>query len=176
MSQTLSTRVQGSLRPIPDYPRLGATFYDSTPVFRNGSLLKEIVEAMAAPFRGAGISHVLGIEPQGQILGGAVAVALGAGFISARKPRKLPWIQVRQVYALEYGGDGLEARRDDFSASDRVIVVDDVLSSGGTAEAAGQLVQALQGRLAGYSFMIEQLSERGRARLGSVAVHAVVQM
>jgi adenine phosphoribosyltransferase len=176
MAESLSTRIQSSLRPIQDYPRLGATFFDSTPVFRQGALLKEIVDALAAPFLGAGITHVVGVEPQGQILGGAVAAALGAGFISARKPRKLPFIQVRQVYALEYGGDRLEARRDDFIQSDRVIVVDDVLASGGTAEAAGQLVRTLRGQVAGYSFMIEQVSEEGRDRLGNVAVHAIVRM
>jgi len=176
MSESLSTRIQRSLRPIPDYPKLGSTFYDSMPVFRQGALLKEVVTGMSAPFAGAGVTHVLGIEPQGQILGGAVAAALGAGFISARKPRKLPWEPVRQVYALEYGGDGLDARRDDFGESDRVLVVDDLLSSGGTAEAAGQLVGALKGRLVGYSFMIEQASEGGRARLGDVKVHSVVQI
>jgi adenine phosphoribosyltransferase len=176
MPTSLADRIHASLRPIPDYPRLGTTFLDSTPVFRQGGLLKEIVSAMAEPFKGAGVTHVLGIEPQGQILGGAVAVALGAGFISARKPRKLPWIQIRQVYALEYGGDRLEARRDDFKESDRVLVVDDLLASGGTAEAAGQLVRALHGMLAGYSFMIEQPTEAGRGRLGDVPVHAVVKI
>ncbi len=176
MPEPISTRIQRSLRPIPDYPKLGTTFLDSMPVFRQGALLKEIVTEMAAPFQGAGVTHVLGIEPQGLILGGAVAAALGAGFISARKPRKLPWVQIRQVYALEYGGDRLEARRDDFTSTDRVVVVDDLLASGGTAEAAGQLVAALQGKLVGYSFMIEQAAEGGRARLGDVKVHAVVQL
>ncbi len=176
MLESLSTRIQQSLRPIPDYPKLGTTFLDSVPVFRQGALLKEVVTEMAAPFQGTGVTHVLGIEPQGLILGGAVAAALGAGFISARKPRKLPWVQIRQVYALEYGGDRLDARRDDFVESDRVIVVDDLLASGGTAEAAGQLVAALKGRLVGYSFMIEQAFEGGRARLGDQQVHAVVQI
>jgi adenine phosphoribosyltransferase len=176
MPGSLSDRIQQALRPIPDYPRLGTTFLDSTEVFRQGSILKEIVQAMAAPFVGAGVTHVVGIEPQGQILGGAVAVALGAGFLSARKPRKLPWIQIRQVYALEYSGDQLEAWRDEFVASDKVVVVDDLLASGGTAEAAGQLVGALQGTLVGYSFMIEQRSEEGRARLGAVPVHAILTM
>lgn len=173
MGKSLSDRIQASLRPIPDYPKLGTTFLDSTPVFRQGGLLKEIVDAMAKPFEGAGVTHVVGIEPQGQVLGGAVAVTLGAGFLTARKPRKMPWQQVRQVYALEYGGDSLEARRDDFEATDRVIIVDDLLASGGTAEAAGQLVAALQGKLLGYSFMLEQVSERGRDALGDAPVHVV---
>ena len=176
MPEALSARIQRSLRPIPDYPKLGTTFYDSMPVFRQGGLLKEVVEGMAEPFADAGVTHVLGIEPQGQILGGAVAVVLGAGFISARKPRKLAWVQVRQVYALEYGGDKLEARRDNFTPSDRILVVDDLLASGETAEAAAQLVRALQGTLAGYAFMIEQPSEGGRARLGDVRVQALLKI
>jgi adenine phosphoribosyltransferase len=176
MSTPLSSRISSALRPVPDYPKLGMTFYDSMPVFRQGGLLKEIVEALAAPFMESGITHVVGIEPQGQILGGAVAVRLGAGFLSARKPRKSPWIQVRQVYALEYGNDNIERGRDDFAESDRVIVVDDVLSSGETAAAAGDLVRALKGTLVGYSFMIEELADKGRERLEGGLVHAVVKM
>ena len=176
MSEPLSTLIRKSLRPVPDYPRLGTTFYDSMPVLRQGALLKEIVEAMAAPLLGAGVTVVVCIEPQGQILGGAVAVRLGAGFISARKPRKLPWIQIRQVYALEYGNDRIERGRDEFQATDRVIVVDDVLASGDTAAAAGDLVRALGGTLAGYSFMIEEVAERGRVRLEGAPVHSILQM
>lgn len=176
MAKSLSDRIQASLRPIADYPKLGTTFLDSTPVFRQGDLLKEIVAAMAKPFAGAGVTHVVGIEPQGQVLGGAVAVALGAGYLTARKPRKMPWQQVRQVYALEYGGDSLEARRDDFAKSDKVIIVDDLLASGGTAQAAGELVAALQGTLLGYSFMLEQVSEQGRQVLGGATIHVVARI
>jgi adenine phosphoribosyltransferase len=176
MSESLQERIKKALRPVPDYPKLGSTFYDSVEVFRHGSLLKEVVEAMAAPFQGTGISHVVGVEPQGQILGGAIAVELGAGFISARKPRKLPWVQVRQVYSLEYGDDSLEARRDDFIGEDRVVVVDDLLSSGGTAAAAGELVGALRGKLVGYTFIMEALADGGRARLGDTPVHVLLQI
>jgi len=176
MSTPLSTRITATLRPVPDYPRLGMTFYDSMPVFRQGGLLREIVEAMAEPYMESGITHVVGIEPQGQILGGAVAVKLGAGFLSARKPRKSPWIQVRQVYALEYGNDNIERGRDDFAETDRIIVVDDVLSSGETAAAAGDLVRALKGTLVGYSFMIEELADKGREHLAGALVHSIVQM
>jgi len=176
MAQSLESRIKDHLRPVHDYPKLGTTFYDSVEVFRTGSLLKEVVEAMAAPYVGKGITHVVGIEPQGQILGGAVAVALGAGFISARKPRKLPWVNVRQVYSLEYGDDSLEARRDDFTKADKVIVVDDMLSSGGTAEAAGELVQALHGELFGYTFMIEVLADEGRKRLGDAPIQIIAHI
>ena len=177
MSEALSVKITKSLRPVPDYPRLGTTFHDSMPVLRQGALLKSIVDALAEPFRKSGVTHVVGIEPQGMILGGAVAAALGAGVISARKPRKLPWNPVRQVYALEYGNDSIEANRDEFVVSDRVLVVDDVLSSGDTAAAAGELVRALNGNLVGYSFMIEETAEGGRARLeGAAAIHSIVKM
>lgn len=176
MSESLETRIKNVLRPIPDYPKLGSTFYDSIEVFRNGAMLKEVVEAMAAPFHGKNVSHVVGVEPQGQILGGAIAVALGAGFISARKPRKLPWVQVRQVYSLEYGDDSLEARRDDFVGADHVVVVDDLLSSGGTAAAAGELVKALRGTLVGYTFIMEVLADKGREKLGEAPVHVLLQI
>lgn len=176
MSDSLPERIKAALRPIPDYPKLGTTFYDSIEVFRNGALLKEVVVAMAEPFAGQGISHVVGVEPQGQILGGAIAVELGAGFLSARKPRKLPWVQVRQVYSLEYGDDDLEARRDDFVETDKVIVVDDLLSSGGTAEAAGQLVRALRGQLVGYTFILEATADGGRSRLTDAPVHVIAEI
>lgn len=176
MAMSLETKIKTALRPVPDYPKLGTTFYDSVGVFRNGALLQEVVSAMVAPFKGKGVTHVVGVEPQGQILGGAIAVALGAGFISARKPRKLPWVQVRQVYSLEYGGDSLEARRDDFVEADRVIVVDDLLSSGGTAEAAGQLVKALQGRVVGYTFILETVADGGRGKLVDAPVHVLLKI
>ncbi len=176
MSESLQERIKKALRPVPDYPKLGAIFYDSVEVIRSGPLFGEVVRAMAAPFEGQGISHVVGVEPQGQILGGGIAVALGAGFISARKPRKLPWVTVRQVYSLEYGDDSLEARRDDFHGEDKVIVVDDLLSSGGTAAAAGELVGALRGTLVGYTFMMEALADGGRPRLGDTPVHVLLQI
>jgi len=176
MPSSLQSRIETALRPVPDYPKLGSTFYDSVEVFRNGALLKAVVVAMAAPFQGKGITHVVGVEPQGQILGGAIAVTLGAGFISARKPRKLPWVQVRQVYSLEYGNDSLEARRDDFTETDKVIVADDLLASGGTASAAGELVRALRGTLVGYTFILETLADGGRATLADAPVHVLLQI
>jgi adenine phosphoribosyltransferase len=176
MAETLPDRIKAALRPIPDYPKLGSTFYEAMGVYRNGALLAETVTAMAAPFVDKGITHVVGVEPQGLILGGAIAVSLGAGFISARKPRKLPWVQVRQVYSLEYGDDDLEATRDDFTGNDRVVVVDDLLSSGGTAEAAGQLVRALHGELVGYTFMLEAEADGGRARLTDAPLHVLLKV
>lgn len=161
----LSSRVLHSLRAIPDYPKPGILFQDITPVLRDPTLLGEVVTEMAQPFRGGGVTHVLGIEARGFILGGAVAMTLGAGFAPARKPGKLPWERASQSYDLEYGSDALEAHRDAVRTGDRVLVVDDVLATGGTAGAAGALVRQLGAELVGWSFLLEIGALQGRQRL-----------
>ena len=169
----LSNRVLRTLRAIPDYPKPGILFQDITPVLRDPKLLGEVVQEMAVPFRQAGVTHVLGIEARGFILGGAVAMALGAGFAPARKPGKLPWERASQSYDLEYGSDALEAHRDAVGAGERVLVVDDVLATGGTARAAGQLIQSLGADLVGWSFLLEIKGLGGRARLTDFPAHVV---
>jgi adenine phosphoribosyltransferase len=161
----LSRKVLDTLRPIPDYPKPGIVFQDITPVLGDGRLLHTVVEAMAEPFRDLEVTHVLGIEARGFILGGAVATALRAGFVPARKPGKLPWERVTESYALEYGTDALEAHRDGLAPETRVLVVDDVLATGGTAWAAAQLVRRLGASLVGWSFLLEIAGLGGRARL-----------
>src|SRR5688572_32530920 len=126
MTDALPGTVLRTLRPIPDYPKPGILFQDITPVLRDGPLFRQVAEAMAAPFAATGVTHVVGIEARGFILGGAIAMALGAGFVPARKPGKLPWESVREAYALEYGTDALEAHRDALPAGARALVVDDV--------------------------------------------------
>src|SRR5919199_5005910 len=126
-SETLADRVRRTLRVIPDYPKPGILFQDITPVLRDGSLLQEVVAELGLPFRDQ-VTHVLGIEARGFILGGAVATLLGAGFVPARKPGKLPWERTTETYDLEYGSDSLEAHRDAVATGDRVLIVDDVLA------------------------------------------------
>lgn len=162
---TVSDRVLRTLRAIPDYPKPGILFQDITPVLRDGYLLRDAVLEMCRPFRAAGVTHVLGIEARGFILGGAVAVELGAGFVPARKPGKLPWERATESYDLEYGSDSLEAHRDGVSLESKVLVVDDVLATGGTARAAGQLARGLGAELAGWSFLLEISALHGRERL-----------
>jgi adenine phosphoribosyltransferase len=170
----VAPRVRGTLRAIPDYPKPGILFQDITPVLRDGELFREVVADMASPFRGSGVTHVLGIEARGFILGGAVATALGAGFVPARKPGKLPWERAAETYDLEYGSDSLEAHRDALTRGNRVLVVDDVLATGGTARAAGQLARGLGAELVGWSFLLEIEALRGRERLEGAACHVVV--
>jgi adenine phosphoribosyltransferase len=171
---TVASRVRGTLRAIPDYPKPGILFQDITPVLRDGQLFREVVADMGQPFRGAGVTHVLGIEARGFILGGALATALGAGFVPARKPGKLPWDRAVETYDLEYGSDSLEAHRDALSRGDRVLVVDDVLATGGTARAAGQLARSLGAELVGWSFLLEIEALRGRERLDGAICHVVM--
>ena len=161
----LESRVRGALRAIPDYPNPGIVFQDITPVLGNGPLFRAVVDGMADPFRNDGITHVVGIEARGFILGGAVAASLGAGFVPVRKPGKLPWERVREEYTLEYGVDALEAHRDGVAAGHRVLIVDDVLATGGTAKAAGSLARSLGGELVGWSFLLEIGALQGQTRL-----------
>lgn len=176
MSELIKTRIKGALRTVPDYPKLGVTFQDITPVLRDAGLFKAAVDEMAAPYLRQGVTHVLAIEARGFILGGAIAAVLGAGFIPARKAGKLPWETVRKVFTLEYGDDTLEAHRDEFTEDSRIIVVDDVLATGGTAAAAADLVAQLNGRLAGYTFLLEILALKGRAALGNTPAYAVAEV
>jgi adenine phosphoribosyltransferase len=167
MSDTtaLERRIREALRPIRDYPKPGIVFQDITPVLADASLLKDVVAAMARPFAGGGVTHVVGIEARGFILGGAVATALGAGFVPVRKPGKLPWERVKEEYALEYGTDALECHSDGLGPGRRVVIVDDVLATGGTAAAAARLARKLGSEVAGWSFLLEIAFLAGRSRL-----------
>jgi adenine phosphoribosyltransferase len=174
-TMTIADRVLTTLRPIPDYPKPGILFQDITPVLRDGQLLRDVVLEMCRPFQQSAVTHVMGIEARGFILGGAVATTLGAGFVPARKPGKLPWERATEAYDLEYGTDSLEAHRDAWKAGSRVVIVDDVLATGGTARAAGQLAAALGAELVGWSFLLEISALKGRDRLLGAPYHAVAR-
>jgi len=171
----LARHVLDTLRPIPNYPKPGVIFQDITPVLRDGPLLRTVVQAMADPFRDLEVTHVLGIEARGFILGGAVATSLGAGFVPARKPGKLPWERVAESYDLEYGKDALECHRDGLPAPARVLIVDDVLATGGTAKAAGQLARALGAEVVGWSFLLEIAGLGGPEKLTGALSHVVAR-
>jgi adenine phosphoribosyltransferase len=172
-TMTLEHRVRDALRPIKDYPRPGIVFQDITPVLGDGALLRDVIAAMADPFGSRGVTHVVGIEARGFILGGAVATTLGAGFVPVRKPGKLPWERVKEEYALEYGTDALEAHSDGVRTGSKVLVVDDVLATGGTARAAGLLARKLGAEVIGWSFLLEISFLKGRERLDGASCHVV---
>lgn len=169
----LARHVLDTLRPIPNYPKPGIIFQDITPVLRDGPLLRTVVDAMAEPFRSRDVTHVFGIEARGFILGGAVATNLGAGFVPARKPGKLPWERATETYDLEYGQDALEAHRDGFPARARVLIVDDVLATGGTARAAAQLARGLGADVVGWTFLLEIAGLGGAEKLTDGLTHIV---
>jgi adenine phosphoribosyltransferase len=162
---SLPARVRASLRDVPDFPRPGILFKDITPLLGEAALFAEVVAAMAEAHCGAGITHVAGIESRGFILGAPVAIALGAGFVPVRKPGKLPAPVLSSEYALEYGADRLELHADAVGPGARVLLVDDVLATGGTALAAAQLVEEAGAVLAGCTFLLAIGALGGRQRL-----------
>jgi adenine phosphoribosyltransferase len=163
------------IRHVPDFPKPGILFYDITTLLNDRDGFRDMIGALAAPYRGTRIDQVVGIESRGFILGAAVANELGAGFIPIRKPGKLPSKTHREDYALEYGTDGLEIHQDGCQAGHRVLIVDDVLATGGTARAATGLVRRTGGELIGLTFLIELNFLKGRDKLEGEQVHSVLQ-
>ena len=171
----LTERIQAKLRQIEDHPLPGITFQDITPVLQDGALFRQVTGALGEAFLGESITHVAGIEARGFILASPVAVALGAGFIPLRKPGKLPWTTLRHDYDLEYGQDALEAHTDACPAGSRVLIVDDVLATGGTAAAAGRLIESAGGLVVGWAFLLAIRGLGGRQRLGPAPVRVLLE-
>ena len=167
--------VRHAIRDIHDFPKKGIVFKDITPVLADPALLREVVDAFVARWKDEGIDRVVGIESRGFLFAAPVAYALGAGLALARKPGKLPWKVAREVYALEYGEDSLEMHVDAVAPGQRVVIVDDVLATGGTAGAVGRLVTRQGAELAGYSFLMELGFLHGARALGPEKVHALVR-
>ncbi|MEC9373011.1 MAG: adenine phosphoribosyltransferase [Planctomycetota bacterium] len=169
-------RIRSLIREVPDFPTPGVSFKDITPLLRDPSGLALAVELMANPFRGKNIEVVVGAESRGFIFGIAVAQTLSAGFIPIRKPGKLPAEKFGVDYALEYGVDRLEMHRDAIVKDQRVLVVDDLLATGGTMKASIDLIEHLGGAIVGVSVLIELAFLNGRERLGprGESVHAVL--
>jgi adenine phosphoribosyltransferase len=159
-----SEELKSFIRDIPDFPKPGIVFKDITPLLADGRALAATVDHLAEPYLGQ-VDRVLGIESRGFIVGSAVAYRLGVGMVIARKPGKLPFHRVAQEYELEYGTDALEIHRDAIAPNDRVLIVDDLLATGGTAQAAIALVSALGGAVVGCAFIIELGFLNGRERV-----------
>jgi adenine phosphoribosyltransferase len=162
------------IRDVPDFPKKGIIFKDITPLLRAPEALEYAVSALAEPYRRQRVTSVAAIESRGFIFGSCVARLLGAGFIPIRKPGKLPWTTRRNEYILEYGTDALEIHDDALSAADRVILIDDVLATGGTAAAATCLVRESGAELVGVAMVIELSFLNGRSKLDGISVHSLI--
>jgi len=153
------------IKDVPDYPKPGIVFKDITPLLANGPAFKAVIDEFVAALRPLAPTQVVGVESRGFIFGAAVAYAMGIGLTIVRKPGKLPRVTRRVSYALEYGTDTLEMHADAFGPDDRAVVIDDVLATGGTAGAVGELVRACGGTLAGIAFLMELGFLDGRKKL-----------
>ena len=163
------------IRDIPDFPKPGILFRDITPMLADASGLALAIELLANPFRGKNIDLVVGAESRGFIFGTAVACCLSAGFVLVRKPGKLPHKKISMTYDLEYGKDTLEMHADAIVKGQRVLIVDDVLATGGTMQACCDLVTQLGGHIAGVAVLIELSGLKGRSRLGNFETHSVLK-
>jgi adenine phosphoribosyltransferase len=167
--------LKAKIRHVPDFPKAGILFYDVTTLLRDAEGFKLAIDALATPHLGKGIDLVVGVESRGFILGAAVADRLGAGFIPVRKVGKLPGKTIRATYDLEYGSDSLEMHDDAITAGQRVLIVDDLLATGGTAKATVDLVKQGGGSIAGVSVLIELVELGGRAKLAGETVTTVLE-
>ncbi len=169
------TDLKASIRHVPDFPKPGILFYDITTLLQDPVGLRAAVDSLATPFEGQGIDLVVGIESRGFIFGSAVADRIGAGFAPVRKPGKLPSRTIKVTYDLEYGSDALEMHDDAVKKGQRVLIVDDLLATGGTAKAAVGLVKRLGGDVHSLAFLIELVALDGRKRLAGERLHTVLK-
>ena len=170
VSEPLASELQAAIRTIPDYPRQGVMFRDITTLLGNARAFRRAVDELVQPWAGSKVDKVAGIEARGFILGGAVAHQLSAGFVPIRKKNKLPYETVRIAYSLEYGLDEMEMHRDAISPGERVILVDDLIATGGTAEAAVKLLQQIGAEVVAAVFVVDLPELGGAARIEALGV------
>jgi adenine phosphoribosyltransferase len=166
--------VRGFVRDIRDYPTDGVTFRDITPLLGDAVQFGSVVNGLVEAFADVAVDRVVGVESRGFIFAAPVAYRIGAGFVPVRKAGKLPWAVVREEYELEYGSDKLEIHRDAIHPGERILIIDDVLATGGTAAATARLVETLGGVIAGLGFVIELDELEGRSRLGERPVRTLL--
>jgi len=163
-----------AIREVPDFPKPGINFYDLSTLFRDAKAFRVAIDVLVERYRGERIDALAGIESRGFILGAAMAHRLGVGLIMVRKAGKLPWETESEEYSLEYGQARLELHRDAVEPDQRIVVVDDLLATGGTAAATGRMIERLGGRVEGYGFLVELEFLRGREALGSDNVFSLI--
>ena len=163
------------VREVPDFPKEGILFYDITTLLKDGRAFAKVVDTLSKRYEGKGIDEVVAIEARGYIFGPALAYRLGAGFVPVRKPGKLPAKTIRETYELEYGTDTIEMHEDAVHAGQKILIVDDLLATGGTAAAACRLVEKAGGEVVECCFLIELLFLEGRSKLGSRKVFSLLE-
>lgn len=175
MSQATRAEIEQAIRNVPDFPKPGIQFKDITPVLADSRLLQSTVEHMVSMARAKKVDKVVGIDARGFIFGAAAAVKLGTGFVPVRKKGKLPWATHEESYDLEYGSATVAVHVDAVKAGERVLLMDDLLATGGTAAAAVRLLERLGAEIVGISFLIELSFLEGRSRLGRHPVEALIR-
>ena len=168
--------LESFIRDVPDFPKAGIVFKDITPMLADPAAMRGVVAQLAAPYRDAGVDVVVGMESRGFIFGPAVACELGAGFVPTRKPGKLPAETISESYELEYGTDTLEIHADAIKPGQKVLMVDDLIATGGTMAAACALVKRLGGEIVGAAFVIELSFLNGRDKIPGVEVMSLMQV
>jgi adenine phosphoribosyltransferase len=163
------------IREVPDFPKPGILFYDITTLLKDGAGFRAVIDALKEHYRGTEVDTVIGIEARGFIFAPALAYALGAGFVPVRKPKKLPSDRVSVSYQLEYGTDSLEIHKDAIANGHSVLIVDDLLATGGTAAAVTKLVEKVGGKVAGAGFVIELSFLNGRQKLNGYDVFSLLK-
>ena len=167
--------LKSAIREIPDWPKQGILFYDITTLLKKGDCFQQTIDALVEPYRDKQVDLVLGMEARGFIFAPSVAFALKAGFVPVRKPGKLPAAKLQVDYALEYGTDCLEIHKDAIEPGQRVLIVDDLIATGGTAQAVAQMVETMGGVVVGLDFVVELTFLRGVEKLKRYDVHSVLK-
>jgi adenine phosphoribosyltransferase len=175
LTYSLEEDVRAAIRDIPDYPKKGVGFKDLTTLWKDGKLVRKVNDDLEARWKGKGVEKIVGIEARGFIVGAPLADRLGIGFVPARKVGKLPSDRVSMDYELEYGRQALEIHVDAVSKGEKVLVVDDLLATGGTSKAAGVLVERMGGRIVGFAFIAELTSLGGRKKLDGYEVYSIAK-
>lgn len=167
--------LEKSIRNIPDFPKPGILFRDVTSLIQNKTAFKKSVDLLAKKYKGKGIDKVVGVEARGFIFGAAVAHKIGAGFVPVRKKGKLPFKTISATYALEYGIDTLEIHQDAITSGEKILIIDDLLATGGTVEAVIKLVKQLGGKISGVGFVIELVDLHGKDKIKEYPVYSLVK-
>lgn len=167
--------LKAAIREVPDWPKKGILFYDVTTLLKQGRCFEQAINALIEPYKDKQVDLVLGIEARGFIFAPTVAYALKAGFVPVRKPDKLPAATLQATYELEYGTDSLEIHKDAIESGQRVLIVDDLIATGGTAQATAGMVEAMDGVVVGLAFVVELTFLKGRERLTKYDVHSILK-